>query len=581
MSFWRLSMRFIRCFLAAAAVFTLIGAPLFAQVQSIEDIETPTPQFQDHGGVTPWFWIGVQTVFSAGYNMETTAGGFRNYGGDDHTYASFNLAFVDSHYQTSKFYEVPRELDPDAWTGHFVMLNFTSRLNSWNGGNTVVMENNVPAWLAEITGKGARIGFFTQAGNLIGGVDDTARTGDTDNKPIIKILGGNKVIDLRANQLGKLYYEKDSNDDIAATFTTTDGAIMYGGYEKKELWNVYLTMLSQGNVDSDVTDGNNKGFAGVVDFGVSPFGLITDDERPLTFNITGNAITGFNWKGDTRNARNNFGFGLKAEAGYWLWDNFVLAPVIAFDGKSFKQDNKTGTPAEPEFTDRFNYKVGGGLTFQFSGMRWVSDDWGDLYNKTNASFANHRYENNQVLKFAYAQVYAAYSEFYDYNVKNPIDPGFMNKDFNILFRVEEPDGEAGFHDKLGAMLELRLSQLNKFLPDTPMKWETQGRVSWDVNLGQYLVTPYLRAYLNDDAVFKLRIGAYANFIPFTGFELAYTSANLNKGASPDVPKPMSHYETIFDAGRIELIVILKSDNIRPQVPKRMSDWNYPATIQDY
>jgi hypothetical protein len=83
-------------------------------------------------------------------------------------------------------------------------------------------------------------------------------------------------------------------------------------------------------------------------------------------------------------------------------------------------------------------------------------------------------------------------------------------------------------------------------------------------------------------VFKLRAGAYANIIPFTCFELAYTSANLNKNAEiNDIPanRPMSHYNSIFDAGRIELIVILKSDDIRPQVPKRMSDWNYPTYVQ--
>jgi hypothetical protein len=118
--------------------------------------------------------------------------------------------------------------------------------------------------------------------------------------------------------------------------------------------------------------------------------------------------------------------------------------------------------------------------------------------------------------------------------------------------------------------------------DKPMKWEAQWRVSWDFNIKQYTVTPYLRSYVNDDSVFKLRLGAYASLIPFTGFELAYTSANLNSGV--DLPKPSylnASYNSFFDAGRIELIVILKSDNIKPQVPKRMSDWNYPNDIQNF
>jgi len=539
-------------FIIAAVVLAIMSAPVFAQVESAEDIVSPTPQFQDHGGVTPWFWIGLQTVFSAGYNFETTAGGFRDYGGDNHTYASFNLAFVDSHYQTPKFYEVPRELDPNAWTGHFVMLNFTSRLNSWESGNTG-MENNAPAWLAEITGMGTRIGFFTQMGNLIGGLTDPGRTSENNSKPIMKIYGGNKVLNLGEGELGKLYYEKSTDANAVTTYTTSQGAIMYTGYEKKELWNVYLTMLSQGNVNSDVRKDQNKGFSGVIDFGVSPFGLFTDEEKPLTFNVTGNTIAGFNWQ----NIKENVGFGLKGESGIWLRrDNFVLSPLVAFDGK-IDSDNE------------FYWKFGGGLTFQFSGMRWVNDDWGDLYaggtgNPANTfPFADYRYENNKILKYAYAQAYTAYSE------KN---------DLNMVIRVEEPDGNVGFHERLGFLWEMRLYNLTEETKDK--SWETQARVSWDLNIKHFLLTPYVRGYLNNDKVVKMRLGAYANLIPFTGFEIAYTSFNLNPDADT-TRKPFSHYDGISDAGRIELIVILKSDDIRPHVPKRMSDWNYPSVIQDY
>ena len=551
---------------AAVMVIALaiMSAPVQAQVQSVEDIETPTPQFQDHGGVTPWFWIGIQTVFSAGYNLETGAGGFRNYGGDSNTYASFNLAFVDSHYQTPKFYEVPRQLDPDAWTGHFVLLNFTSRLNSWSGNTQI--ENNVPAWLAEITGKGARIGFFTQMGSLIGGLDDSSRTSMSESNPITKISGGNKVLNLGEGQLGQLYYERGTDSNVTTTYSTASGkpgpnqgAIMYTGYEKKELWNVYLTMLSEGNVNSDVTGDKNKGFAGVIDFGVTPFGLFTDEEKPLTFNISGNTIAGFNFTGNNDNAKQNVGFGLKGGSGIWLrQENLVLSPVVAFDGK---------INAENELL----WKFGGGLVFQFSGMRWANDEWGDGYyiNGRNPADLYHlvdtRYENNKILKYAYAQAYAAYSE---------------ESDLNMLLRVEEPDGNLGFHDKLGFLAEVRLNNLTEKFKTKPLAWESQARVSWDLNIKQFLVTPYVRGYLNDASVVKLRLGAYANIIPFTGFELAYTSANLNPDAET-TRKPLNHYDGIKDAGRVELIVILKSDDIRPQVPKRMSDWNYPDVIQNY
>jgi hypothetical protein len=557
-------MRNRKVVLAVLVVFSLLAVPLFAQVQSVTDVEMPAPQFQDHGGVTPWFWIGVQTVFSGGYNLETTARGFRNYGGDNYTYASFNLAFVDSHYQTPKFYEVPRELDPDAWTGHFVMLNFTTRINSWEQGTTGV-ENNGPAWLAEITGKGFRVGFFTQAGNLVGGLYDYGNGSDEQNrKPVIKISGGNKVINLTdSNQLGKLYYEKSDDSTTVTTYSAksaSEGGVWYTGYEQKDLWNVYLTMLSEGSVQSDVSNDTNKGIAGVVDFGVTPFGVIADEETPLTFGVSGNAIGGFGWKG----TKENVGFGLKTDVAYYLGNDMVIAPIAAFDGKLDVDNN-------------FFWKAGGGLTFQFSGMRWVHDDWGDLQNDGSPggslqkfSFADYRYENNMILKYAYVQVYGAYSD---------------DKAFNMLFRAEEPDGNIGFHDKLGAMIEARLYNItgkDKDGKDKDMSWEAQGRVSWDVNVGQYLITPYLRGYYNSDEVVKARVGAYASFIPFTGFEIAYTSANLNKDSKvkpPAINKSM--YKTNFDAGRIELIVILKSDDIKPQVPKRMSDWNYPTEVQHF
>jgi hypothetical protein len=404
-------------------------------------------------------------------------------------------------------------------------------------------------------------------------MNDSQRPGNKANaNPITRISGGNKVLNLRSGQLGTMYYDigayNATTNPVVTTYNTTAGALWYTGYEKKELWNTYLTMLSEGNVDSDVTDGKNKGFAGAIDFSVTPFGTFADSEVPLTLGISGNVIAGFNYHETTQVAREkqNIGFGIKGEGGIWLMDNFVIMPVLAFDGKI-------------NIDREFLYKVGCGLKFRFSGMRWTYDEWGDLYSAdVNANqFARWRYENRNVLKYAYAQIYGA-------TVPDPLKQG--NDDIHLLFRIEEPDGGAGFHDKLGFMGEFRLynllgKELDRGVPKE-LKWEAQGRVSWDLNIKHHMVTPYARGYINDDAVLKVRLGAYANFIPFTGFELAYTSANLNRGVTLPKPRYLNNsYESFFDAGRIELVVILKSDEIRPQVPKRMSDWNYPGTIQNF
>ncbi|MDR0411199.1 MAG: hypothetical protein LBH75_04410 [Treponema sp.] len=539
----------------AVLVMTGVTFTLFAQVQDDKDVITPTPQFQDHGGVTPWFWIGIQSIFSGGYNIQTGAGGFRDYGGSDNTYASFNLAFVDSHYATPKFYEVPRELDPNMWTGKFKLMNFTTRINSWSQ-NEDAIENNRPAWLAEIAGHGAHIGFFTQAGNLIGGLNDTQ---SNSNSPITTITGGNMVIPLGDDDLGRLYYNS-TNAGNKTTYSTSRGALVYGGYVKEDLLNVYLTMLSEGNVNSDVSKKGNNAFAGVIDFGVTPFGVFTDDEHPFTFGLTGNAIAGFGWE-NAANDTKNVGFGAKLDAGFYLGrDNFVLSPVFAFDGR-----------IEDDAHDyKLHAKFGGGLVFQFSGMRWVSDDWNELWGVGKAKgIANqdYRYETNKILKFTYFQAYAAYSEA---------------EDMDLLFRFEEPDGDAGFHNKIGALLEARVYNLTKKVDINEKPWwQAQGRFSYDMNIKSIPFTPAIRAYLDSASVLKLRLEADANIIPYTCFTLAYTSANLNKGADKMIAKaPNSGDSDIFDAGRIELIVTLKSDAVRPRPPKRMNEWNYATTLTD-
>jgi hypothetical protein len=396
------------------------------------------------------------------------------------------------------------------------------------------IENNRPAWLAEISGKGVHIGFFTQAAELVGSLDDPqAET----NSPRTSISAGNMVLPLGDNELGKYYYNKPASG-AATVYSGTQG-LWYTGYEKQDLFNVYLTMLSEGDVNSTLTENadgtkKNDGFAGALDFGVYPLGLIAGEETPFTINVTGNVIGGVRFE-----TNENIGFGLKTEPSFWLGrGNFVLTPVAAFDGKVDVNNTFTG-------------KAGFGLIFQFSGMRWITDgeDWNDMASLTNASY---RYENNKILKYAHAQIYGAWSEA---------------DDLDMLFKIEEPDGDVGFHDKLGFMAEMRLYNLTEKTKKTG--WEIQGRLSYDFEIKNYLITPYVRSYLNKDAVLKLRIGAQANIIPYTGFELAYTTSNLNQGADN-----FSYNNNDMDKGRIELIVILQSDNVRPKTPKRMDFWDY-------
>jgi hypothetical protein len=555
---------------AIVAALALCASPVWAQVQAQEDVITPTPAPQGSGAITPYFYISLQTLFSAGYNFETKAGGFRNYAGDanDGTWVSFSVSFVDSHYQSPKLFEVGT--DPDAWTGKFKFMNFTYRLDSWqeSGSNA---ELNQAQWLAEISGKGAHIGFFTQAGALLGSMRDTqsgnSRTEDV--KPWTKISAGNKVLNLGDNDLGKSYYNTTMGESQYETVygAGSGGAMMYAGYEKPELFNVYITALSEGNVNSDVSEQpvagsdekrpKNDGLAAALDFGVSPFGLITDDEHPLTVTITGNAVGGMNYErkwGDLGTAEGDAGFGLKADGGYWLGDHLVIAPVFAFDGQMYKNSDKE---------DAFAWKTGAGLTFQFSPMRWVNDDWGELSNMGN--YYSVRYENNQILKYAYAQAYLAYSD---------------TTNLDMLLKVEEPDGDPGFHDKIGALYELRLYNINLSKDDRPVnskEWEMWGRFSYDLSVKGHPIIPYIRFGLDNRMVTRLRLGAQANLIPYTGFELAYTTANLNPNAditSIAADTGLGHYKNIADAGRLELLVMLKSDNVRPRPRKRMDDWSY-------
>jgi hypothetical protein len=546
----------------------VISGTAWAQIFNDEDIPTPATEVVGPGGLTPQLYFSASLQFGAGYNFETGAKGFRDYGGDNDTSFSFSVAFVDSHYQSPKRFEVgaPKE---DQWSARFKFFNYTLRLDTWDYAG----ELNKGAWLAEISGMNAHIGFFTQAGRLINGLDQIARDKDSYNKPISQIYAGGKVMGLGFNDLNKSYYDIDASDTstTVTAYKAENKGVFYAGYELPDLFKVYGTALSEGDVNSDVSKGKHDGLAGALDFALSPWGTATGRRAPTTLNFEGSLIGGADFD------NNPFGFGLKAEAARWLGGDLVIAPVVAFDGKKMDQHNTAGKLTN----DKFYWSMGGGLTFRFSSPKWVSDEWDELLGITNVTY---RYENSKILKYAYAQVYAAYVD--NKNLLNSDD----SKVLNLVFKAEEPDGEAGFHDKLGAMFELRLNNVTKKEVARDYDWAMQGRVSYDLDISKMLITPYVRAYLDSGAVFKLRVGAQANIIPKCGLEIAYTSANLNPDAyGKTIYTDIGVDKTdVLDKGRIELVVVLKNDNDRPKTRKRMDEWNYakykdgrPSSISSY
>jgi hypothetical protein len=132
------------------------------------------------------------------------------------------------------------------------------------------------------------------------------------------------------------------------------------------------------------------------------------------------------------------------------------------------------------------------------------------------------------------------------------------------------------------MYNLTDNSATKKLTTKPLDWIAQGRVAYDLNVKNIPLTPSFRTYIDSNAVFKMRLGVEANVVPYTSFGLSYMSANLNNGADTTL-KPNGAQSGIFDAGRVEFTVMLKSDNVRPRLPKRMEEWGtsskgYPENL---
>lgn len=490
---------------------------IMGQVMSTQDVPLVPTQEQGGGQVSPSFWIGAQAVQSFGYNLETGAFGLRNH--SDDTWASFNFSFVDSKYGDPKHIEFGG--DAQEWTGRIKLCNYTYRINSW----TTTPEVNLPSWIAEVQGKGFHIGMFSQAGAYI------EPSSTTNNNPSPTLSTANMVLYFNnPNALDPDYY---AASDPSTAVSYTGSGLAYMGYEKKKLFKTYLSIVSEGNVNANFTNGNNDGWAAALDAYITPFGEEVSKKQPLAPRIALNAVKGVNY------AQNPFGFGVKAELPIYFGKTYSLMPVAAFQGKV------------EETTNTFTWTSGGGLIFKFSNAMFVNDEWGELKTSPNTDFFNYTYENSKILKYSYVQLYGSYST--------------MN-DLDMVVKIEEPDGAAGFDKNLGATVEVRLNNVLQY-NNAPLGWSAIGRVSYE--LLNNTIIPYVRSYIDSNSVFKLRTGAQiGGIIPNTGFELAYTSRNLNQGATSTAATDQ------FDKGRIEFITIIKTDSGRILTPKRMSDLNY-------
>lgn len=479
---------------------------IWAQIMETDDVVMPKTTESASGAITPYFWVGAQAVGSVGYNIETGAFGIKSE--DDDTWASFNIAMVSSKYDTPKHMEVGG--DTDLWSGHLKLINYTMLLNSWESE----AETNTPAFIAEIAGKGFHFGLFSQAGEYI-------------KDPLTSLTAGGEVLFFD----DPVASEADVYDTVNP-YTTTEydgSAIIYVGYKQDGLFKSYLSLLSEGDIDTEV--GSADGVAGALDFSITPLGDKTDYAVPFTVAINGNLLTGTGFE------ENPTGFGISVEPSIFLNDDLILTPEVSFDGTI------------PEGED-LQWGVGGGLILQMSGKRWIDDSWGELDDPSD--YFDGMYENTKILKYAYTQLYTVYSE---------------EDDLDIALKFEEPDGIAGFNENLGAMAEFRLNNLLEETSGSEMAWSLSSRLSFDFS--DHKTTPYVRAYLNSEDVFRVRAGVQlSGFIPHTGFEFAYTSKNLNESATSTASGDE------FDLGRVEFLFIIKTDSGMINTPKSMDVWDY-------
>jgi hypothetical protein len=504
-----------------ALAWLCLTAGLSAQIMNGSDVPEEPAKPVSPGDLSPYFWIGAQTIAVVGKNLQTGASGIA-YNGNQ-TWVSFDVSFLDSHWDTPK--KIVSTDDPNVWTVGFKLIDPTARINSYSSSP----ETNYPSWSLGVQGFGWSFGTFFE-NNQPQGVNTG---GDTSNVPAsgATLNGANEVLYLGAvSALDQQYLEgydylADNLDSVVQISYPVTGAA-YAAYQAGDWYRVAAT-VGTGNATGDQT----KAFAGVLNFSLSPMGPGSYDE-PLTYTIKGDVIAGKGFTAAGNAQGNPFGFGLQGQVDYYWDDDMAVSPILAFDGRV----NDTTTPGVTLNANayRFDWKAGAGVMVTLSPKRWVTDLYEELP-QTQSTFEN--VENAHIRKFTYLQLMADYSRssFSD-----------TARDLNVVFKGEEPDGVVGLDDNLGAMVEMRVGNVLRTNPGSKTTWASIGRASYD--LVQHTVTPYIQAYYDSSALAKLRFGAQMELVKGTAIEVTYMTANLTGVSS-----------RAQDAGRLEVIFGMATD----------------------
>jgi len=475
---------------------------IFGQMTYTRDYELPETENYGAGEVTPLFSIDALAETSAGYDIENGSYGIK----DLNSAVNIRIRFVDSINSTPK--ETAPGAGADDWTGMFSMKNYS--LNLVND-DFVTKE---PIWLGKIVGKGYEFGFMGQASKYI-------RTAET------AIAGGRQVLYFNDPDVVDSDFYTDFNPDTETVYDGGTG-IVYVGYTQKDLFKTYLSLTSEGNVDTNDKEDAN-GLAAVLDYYITPFGTEPDASSPFSLAITGNFIGGFEFDS------NPLGMGIKVEPSLYLQEAMILTPVVAFDASVPDQGD-----ASYDFS-KTNWAMGGGLTLSLSEASYITDYWGEM-EADSSDFFSDRYVYGKIRKSSYAQLYASYSDL---------------TDLDLAIKFEEPIDKDGFDENLGSMVEIRMNNLGT----DNQGWSSQGWISYA--LQDHRFTPYMRSYINDSEIVKMRLGSYINIIPRAGFEISYTSNNLNSGS------------TAVDKGTLEVLVRISTEENAILVANSMDmdDWN--------